>query len=204
MIRKLTILSLSFVLFSCFNEPKKEIEKNDNNNIHRATSNLKEEVKANVLTDSSINEIQKNNTLKNEYGQSFLLSELINLNKLDFNSFDTTVQKKGYIFYENVVDDFSDSNSYTFLSNGVRISFISKITYNNKNMISYQTKDNETYIKIKEDLVELEFNFINKKVVDNSTILTYTKKNIELTLISGINTNSNGYKNPNYEISITE
>ena len=76
-------LLTSFVLFSCFNEPKKEIEKNDNNNIHRATSNLKEEVKANVLTDSSINEIQKNNTLKNEYGQSFLLSELINLNKLD-------------------------------------------------------------------------------------------------------------------------
>ncbi len=32
MIRKLTILSLSFVLFSCFNEPKKEIEKNNLNN----------------------------------------------------------------------------------------------------------------------------------------------------------------------------
>ena len=96
------------------------------------------------------------------FGQNFTLSELIKINNYHLDDFDTYVTQKGYQYYENDNTDFADATSYVFYVNGVRKSYISKFYYKTqtKEMVSFQTGNNATYLKIKSELKTCYQSFI--------------------------------------------
>ena len=69
-------------------------------------------------------------------------------------------------------------------------------------MVSFQTGNTATYLKIKSDLKILGFKFINTETNDGTTFFNYEKGNIEISLASSVQENSYGNKLTNYEISI--
>jgi hypothetical protein len=139
-------------------------------------------------------------------GQNFNLSELIKINNLHLDDFDTYVIKKRYSFYENKNNDFASKTSYVFMKNGVKYSYISKYYYKTKpeESISFQTGDNSIYLKVKADLKILGYKFINTETFNGATYFFYKKGNIEVSLISSYDLNSYGYKVNNYEISVSK
>lgn len=140
------------------------------------------------------------------FGQNFTLSELIKINNYQLDDFDTYVTQKGYQYYENDNTDFADATSYVFYINGVRKSYISKFYFKTqtKEMVSFQTGNNATYLKIKSDLKTLGFKFINTETNKGTTFFNYKKGEIEVALASSVQENSYGDKLTNYEISVSK
>ena len=138
------------------------------------------------------------------FGQNFTLSELIKINNYQLDDFDTYVTKKGYQYFENDNTDFADVTSYVFYVNGVKKSYISKFHYKTrtKEMVSFQTGNNTTYLKIKSDLKILGFKFIITETNNGTTFFNYKKGNIEISLASSVQESSYGNKLTNYEISV--
>ena len=140
------------------------------------------------------------------FGQNFTLSELIKLNNYKLDDFDTYVTQKGYQYYENDNTDRTDETSYVLYSNGVRKAYISKFHYKTqtKEMVSFQTGDNATYLKMKSDLKNLGFKFISTETYNGATFFNYKKGVIEVALASSVQENPYGYKLTNYEISVSK
>lgn len=140
------------------------------------------------------------------FGQNFTLSELIKINNYHLDDFDTYVTQKGYQYYENDNTDFADATSYVFYVNGVRKSYISKFYYKTqtKEMVSFQTGNNATYLKIKSELKTLGFKFINTETNKGTTFFNYKKGEIEVALASSVQENSYGDKLTIYEISVSK
>jgi hypothetical protein len=138
------------------------------------------------------------------FGQNFTLSEMIKINNYQLDDFDTYVTQKGYQYFETENTDYANATSYVFYVNGVKKSYISKFYYKTKpkEMVSFQTGNTATYLKIKSDLKILGFKFINTETNDGTTFFNYEKGNIEISLASSVQENSYGNKLTNYEISI--
>jgi hypothetical protein len=139
------------------------------------------------------------------YGQNFTLSELIELNNYKLDDFDTYVTQKGYKFDEVDNNDFADETTYAFYVKGVKKAYISKFHYHddNSNMITFQTTNAATYLKVKSDLKKLGFKFTETKVYNESQFLIYKKGKIKVSLISIVLKNNYG-DITSYEISITK
>lgn len=138
------------------------------------------------------------------FAQDFTLAELIKINNYKIDNFDTYVTQKGYQYYDNKNTDFKDQTSYVHYINGVKKSYISKFYYKtqNKEMVSFQTGKNTTYLKIKAELKSLGFKFINTESNDGTTFFDYKKGNIEISLNSSVQENRYGDKLTTYEISV--
>lgn len=139
-------------------------------------------------------------------GQEFNLSELIKINNFKIDHFDTYVTNKGYRYYENKNTDFSNATSYVYSINGAKKSYITKIYRKNqpKENVSFQTRKNTTYLKIKAELKSLGFKFINNGTFEGDTYFEYKKGNVEISLTSSIQKNSFGDELTSYEISVTK
>jgi hypothetical protein len=137
--------------------------------------------------------------------QSYNLSELIKINKLNLDDFDTYVTKKGYTFYQNNTSSLANETSYFFKVNGVKTYYISKYQYkdNKRELVSFQTPKNTHYLNIKLELKQLGFKFVETRNFNESTFFVYEKGGIELSLISTTQQGQfGGPKQTVYEISV--
>ncbi len=135
------------------------------------------------------------------FGQNINLQELIKLNNYSFDNFDTYVTQKGFRYYQNEDTDYANNTSYSYSSNGIIISYISKISYKmqQKEMISFQTPSSAIYISIKNDLKKLGFKYVGIDTFEGSTFINYKKGNVEISLNSDVNKGSNTTA---YEVSV--
>jgi hypothetical protein len=109
------------------------------------------------------------------FGQSFSLSELIKMSKMDVEGFDTYVTSKGFVFLHDNNDENVTGVTYGLnpsrSANGTADKYItlySKYFEEFKNCIVYQSTQfqNKTeYSKIKSQIKLLGFIFIESKVV---------------------------------------
>jgi hypothetical protein len=138
-------------------------------------------------------------------GQEFSLAELIKINNYKMDDFDTYVTQKGYRYYENKNKEFSSATSYVYSINGVKKSYITKFFRKTQptEMISFQTGESTTYLKIKAELKSLGFKLINTGTYEGDTYFDYKKENIEISLTSSVQKNSYGVELTTYEISVT-
>lgn len=145
-------------------------------------------------------------TITQIFGQDFNLAELIKINNYKIDHFDTYVTQKGYRYYENKNTDFSNATSYVYSVNGAKKSYITKFYRKTqlKEMVSFQTGKNTTYLKIKSELKSLGFKFINSGTFEGDTYFDYKKGNIEISLTSSVQKNSFGDELTTYEISVTK
>ncbi len=140
------------------------------------------------------------------YSQNFSISELIKLNNYQIDDFDTYVTQKGYVYFGNKSDFFSEGTSYVFYLKGVKQFYITKFNYKTepKKMVSFQTSSSTTYLKIKSELKNLGFKFYNTEINEGTTFFNYKRGLIEVSLASLVQENNFGNKNTVYEISITK
>ncbi len=138
--------------------------------------------------------------------QNYTLSELIKINNYNLDDFDTYVTQRGYKYYESKSSDFSDGTSYAYSVNGIRKSYITKFyqKLTDKEMVSFQTSNNTTYLKIKAELKTLGFKLIKTDIYNGDTYFDYKKGKIEVTLALGTQEEDlNGNKLTSYEISVS-
>lgn len=141
------------------------------------------------------------------FSQSFTLNELIKISKYSEDDFDTYVTKKGYIFDEVSEKEYQYTSSidYTFLVNGLKNCFISKIEDKTKSFnfwVTFQTSESKTYLSIKEELKVYGYKLFDKGTSDGSNFFKYKKGNNLVSLWSISRTNE--YTNRttiNYEIN---
>jgi hypothetical protein len=144
-------------------------------------------------------------SFNNLIAQSFSLNELIKINNINLDDFDTYVTKKGYSFYENNSSSLAEETSYFFKVNGIKTYYISKYQYKDKKreMVSFQTPKNTHYLNIKTELKQLGFKFVETRNFNESTFFVYEKGRTELSLISTTQQGQfGGPKQTVYEISV--
>lgn len=98
------------------------------------------------------------------FGQTFSMLELIKMSKMNPESFDTYVSKKGFVFTGEVNSNNFDGIQYALEYNPdykTAMKFITLYSrYNNSYFgINYQTLSNSDYVKIKEQIKTLGFKF---------------------------------------------
>jgi hypothetical protein len=109
--------------------------------------------------------------------QSFSLSELIKMEKMDLEIFDTYVTSKGYVFFNK--GKYKNSVHYALNVNGDKASkFIAK----DVNLITFQTSVKSEYLKIKNQLKSNGFKF-NKSEVENNSVEFIYKKGVTAIVI---------------------
>ena len=113
----------------------------------------------------------------NSAGQSFSLPELIKMEKMDLEIFDTYVTSKGYVFFNK--GKYKNSVHYALNVNGDKASkFIAK----DVNLITFQTSVKSEYLKIKNQLKSNGFKF-NKSEVENNSVKFIYKKGVTAIVI---------------------
>ena len=143
------------------------------------------------------------------HGQSFLLTELINMTKMDIDNFDTYVSNKGFKFLESKENEYLKGITYAFNQSSYSKTADKFITLNyeyfgetNKN-VTFQTSKTVEYLNIKNQISPLGFKFKETKTFEGATFLVYTKGKYELELISFQSETDSGTTLATYEISIT-
>lgn len=141
--------------------------------------------------------------------QSFSLTELINMTKMNIDDFDTYASNKGFKFLETTDTEQQKGITYAFNQSSYSkkadkfISlFFEYFGQTNKN-VTYQTSKTEEYLKIKNQIKPLGFTFKETKTFNGSTFLVYTKGKYEIILISFQSESGNGAASVGYEISVT-
>jgi len=145
----------------------------------------------------------------NAFGQKFTLNELIKMNNMNWDDFDTYVTKKGYYYSANEnsssVQGGGKHMEYEYdgkICKGER--YINKTQYaDGVYLISFQTYDKNDYLSVKDQLKASGFKYISTHNLDesiskNAIEIVYYKGQLELDLISA---QGKDYKTF-YEISI--
>ena len=114
------------------------------------------------------------------FGQNISLPELIKLNNYSFDEFDTYVTKKEFKFNKNYTYRGEETTVYAFYVNGKENTFIAKSTEN----VSVQTPNSSIYIRVKNDLKELGFKYLDKTTDEKGFHLNYEKENIFVSISS--------------------
>ena len=139
------------------------------------------------------------------FGQKFTLRELIILNNMDWNEFDSYVVNKGYDYNRTENLEYVDSKSYGYRQKGEESSyFVSKTVAKNKEirLVAFQTTNKQDYLSIKYQLKNGGFSFIKTEAKQQTMLLVYKKGSMIATLaISKAERNINETFNV-YEISI--
>lgn len=124
------------------------------------------------------------------FSQSFNLSELIKLCKLNEDFFDTYVTQKGYQFISTSDENFQKGDTYTFKIKGANTFFISKniASYDGINktlhFVTFQTPNSKNYLSIKNEVLSNGYVFIGKEMNNSDRVYNYAKGNIAITLTS--------------------
>ncbi len=104
-------------------------------------------------------------------GQTFTLSELIKMPKMDMDNFDTYVTAKGFVFVRDI--NLEEAKGVTYALNLNRndkrnadkfIKWYSKY-FSNRYAINYQSNDKNEYIKFKSQISILGFKFIKTDII---------------------------------------
>ena len=153
---------------------------------------------------------------QSSFSQSLTLTELIDLNKMSFDNFDTYVINKDYSFASTVQSKYRDGSlhydnkTYSTKLNGSEASYfitkyISESTSISKSrMIRYQTLKSKDYAMLKKEIRDLSFLLIkNYSLSDSIIVFEYKKDAIELQVFSHSNKNDTGKPINAYEICLT-
>ena len=145
-------------------------------------------------------------SFSNGYSQSLTLADLIKLNNLTEDNFDTFITSKGFKYndFENLEN--ANQKSYVFYIKGIKNSYVSKFTYTSKNkeMVSFQTPNSSIYLNFKKELLRFGFSYKKTETYKNTTFMYYGKGNLELTLTSSIDQSRISGEKTFYEISISK
>lgn len=146
-------------------------------------------------------------------GQSLSLPELIKMNDMAVDDFDTYATNKGFRFLKTNKDDNSESTSYSYSKNGYRIAFITKtlirmtpvLDVKTKfDMVVFQTNDEEIYIKFKNEAKKNGFKFVRQYTNNDGTMfMEYSNGSVEFKMTSKADPEGKG-NNVVHEISITK
>ncbi len=141
--------------------------------------------------------------------QTFTLTELVDLTTMDVDQFDTYATNKGFRYLES--QDEEQIKGYRYCYNQSKTSnwaekYISLylIDYETPSrLITYQTSKSNDYLKIKNQVKQYGFKFVEAKNNNGATFLEYKRHKLKLSLISYQNETLSGKIGTNYEISIT-
>jgi hypothetical protein len=140
------------------------------------------------------------------FSQKFTLSELVQLNKSNWDYFDTYVLDKGYE-YNNATNN--DSLITKYYSNEESITgkaqrFIRKSIYSSGfKYVEWQTAHKSEYLLIKKDLKSQGYKYIGEGTIDDKvSYLKYLKVNIIVMLFLGKADTDAGYQTPTNHISV--
>jgi len=147
------------------------------------------------------------------FSQFLTLAELINLNEMTWDNFDTYVINKEYSFAKTVKTKYKDGSlhydnkTYSSKFNGLMASyFITKyISESSKSrMIRYQTAKNKDYAMLKKEISDLGFLLTkNYSVSDSVIVFEYKKDEIQLQVFSHQSKNAANANSTVYELCLT-
>jgi len=119
--------------------------------------------------------------------QTLGLIDMVKMNKMNNDDFDTYVTQKGFKYYEFENDEFKKSTSYIRGSKD-NVEYITRFDYpierKHITMVSYQTTNSKIYLKFKNELKQFGYVFQEKGSDDNGTFINYKKGKIECSLNS--------------------
>jgi hypothetical protein len=146
------------------------------------------------------------------FGQSFSLSELIKMSKMDVEGFDTFVSIKGFVFSREDTED--GHKGVTYILNPDKfdkskaekfITLYSPFQYrfNRKLGISYSTVKKIEYLNIKNQIKNLQFQFVENKIITqpsgvSANYFLYRKGLEEISIFAS---NDNSYE-INYKVKL--
>lgn len=141
------------------------------------------------------------------FSQTFSLTDLVNIVKMDIDNFDTYATSKGYK-YLNATDK-EDSKGITYAynqnqysKNAEKFITLKYVYYGGKN-VTYQTIKTSDYLNIKTQIKPLGFVFNKSEKFEEANFLYYKKGKLELTLVSFQTPNESGDLSTGYEIGLT-
>ncbi len=147
------------------------------------------------------------------FSQSLTLTQLIDLNEMSWDNFDTYVINKEYSFSKTVKTKYKDGSfhydnkTYSTKLNGLMASyFITKyISESSKSrMIRYQTAKSKDYAMLKKEISDLGFvSTKNYSVSDSVIVFEYKKDEIQLQVYSHLSKNAANTNSTVYEICLT-
>ena len=127
------------------------------------------------------------------------LNDMKSILKMDYDSFETFVMNKGFIFDSRQKDDF-ESVSYVkgLGENKKYITLYKRMLNNYKKSVNYQTPNESEYLSLKKQMKEQGFYFFETYENNDENVFTkiYRNKIYELRVYSI----KNKYNNVTYEI----
>lgn len=105
------------------------------------------------------------------FGQTFTMSELIKMSKMDVNNFDTYVTSKEFVFVEDINLEEAKGVTYAFNLNRNDKRYAEKFIkhyskyFRNRYVINYQSTDKNEYLKFKSQISLLGFKFIKTDII---------------------------------------
>lgn len=133
-------------------------------------------------------------------GQNFTLSNLIEMNNLSFDDFDTYVTKKGYTYNSSKKDDEISNVCYISKTRGLDTAYITLEKSKTKNTVTFQINKEQVYLNIKDELKKLGFTYIDRLTLNDVSYLVYKKDDLWLYLSSQFETDVNKLKYTIYSI----
>ena len=131
------------------------------------------------------------------FGQSFSLTDLIKMSKMNVDDFDTYVTAKGYAFHEEIDETNRQGVGYAYNLDSYTLKATKFIElyqrhYNNRYFIYYQTLDKKEYLNIKNQIKALGFTLKDTSVFksDNGKVsnnFVYRKGKAEIDIYARYN-----------------
>ncbi len=122
------------------------------------------------------------------FAQKFTLNELIKMNNMNLNDFDTYVTSKGYVF-ENGNTKMRSYHYNKSKVNGEHFTAERHVYKSETGFIGYHTLHSEEYSSFKNQLKEMHFTFIKteNEPMNNAAIFEYENSDYKVLLTSDKN-----------------
>jgi len=119
--------------------------------------------------------------------QTLGLDNMVKMNKMNNDDFDTYVTKMGFKYYEYENDESKNATSYIRETKN-NVEYITRFDYpierKHRTMVSYQTTNSNIYLKFKNELKQFGYVFQEKGADDHGSYIDYKKGKIECSLNS--------------------
>lgn len=146
----------------------------------------------------------------NSYSQSFSVKELENMSKYNWDTFDTFISNKGYIFNKNSSNDTFKSKVYAYAKNNISTyasSWIGLYKYvpeyeEVSSAVTWQTLNQKEYLIFKNQLKISGYIYIQEKVENEYTVLTYKKGKKQIVIYLGRSKDYGNNDITTYEINL--
>ena len=136
--------------------------------------------------------------------QTFVLNDLLKMNKMSDDDFDTFVTQKGFKYSEYENDERKNAISYVFKSKekfeGIT-KFVYAVNVSEISMVSYETSSSSNYLKLKNELKNNGFKITETGQDEFGSFMRYKKGKMLMILNSSLR--ELGFsKTTSYEISL--